>query len=64
MNVDLPCKEGAVEFGRITTTGKVAIYTAPGINAPAGITAGPDGTVWFADNGNNSIGRITTTVTP
>jgi streptogramin lyase len=29
-----------------------------------GITVGPDGALWFANNGNNSIGRITTAVTP
>jgi virginiamycin B lyase len=25
-----------------------------------GITAGPDGALWFANSANNSIGRITT----
>jgi virginiamycin B lyase len=27
---------------------------------PAGITAGPDGHIWFADYGNNAVGRIST----
>jgi virginiamycin B lyase len=53
---------GAV--GRITTAGKVTSYTAAGIDTPVGITAGPDGALWFADKANNSIGRITTAVTP
>jgi streptogramin lyase len=30
---------------------------------PEGITAGPDGALWFTNAGNNSIGRITTTGT-
>jgi streptogramin lyase len=29
-----------------------------------GITAGPDGALWFANLFNESIGRITTAVTP
>ncbi len=32
-----------------------------GISDPAGIVAGPDGALWFTNNRNNSIGRITTT---
>jgi virginiamycin B lyase len=32
----------------------------PGSN-PAGITAGPDGALWFTETGANKIGRITTT---
>ena len=31
-----------------------------GNDAPYGITAGPDGALWFTNAGNNSIGRITT----
>jgi hypothetical protein len=31
-----------------------------GISGPVGITAGRDGALWFINNGNNSIGRITT----
>ena len=29
------------------------------LRAPYGITAGPDGNLWFTNSGNNSIGRIT-----
>ena len=32
----------------------------PGIDQPDGITAGPDGALWFTNDANNSIGRITT----
>jgi virginiamycin B lyase len=49
-------------LGSASGVGHVKIF--PGISIPGGITAGPDGALWFTDNGNNSIGRITTTVTP
>ena len=55
-------------IGRITTGGKVTIYTDTGIKGPFGITAGPDGAMWFTDNGKHgggdSIGRIATRSTP
>ena len=47
-------------IGRITTAGVVTNYTGTGINAPQGITVGPDGALWFTNESNNSIGRITT----
>src|SRR5260370_760921 len=31
-----------------------------GSSFPQGITAGPDGALWFTENGSNKIGRITT----
>ncbi len=37
----------------------VSNYTNPGIFGPWGITAGPDGALWFT-NSSNRIGRITT----
>jgi len=36
-------------------------YTGPGITGPWGITAGPDGALWFTNRTGNTIGRITTT---
>ncbi len=33
------------------------------VSSPAGITAGPDGALWFTNFGGDSIGRITTTGT-
>ena len=42
-------------------TGAVTNYTGTGIDQPLGITAGPDGALWFTNQGNDSIGRITTT---
>jgi virginiamycin B lyase len=52
--------------GRITTTGTVTTYTGTGIDSPDGITAGPDGALWFTNeyggsDGVGSIGQITTT---
>jgi virginiamycin B lyase len=51
-------------IGRMTTAGRFTAYFNSRIATPAGITAGPDGALWFTDNGDNTIGRITTTVTP
>ena len=44
------------------SAGHVRIF--PGIAVPRQITAGPDGALWFTNTFNNTIGRITTTVTP
>jgi virginiamycin B lyase len=38
----------------------VTIFKRSGISFPAAITAGSDGALWFTNDGNNSIGRITT----
>jgi virginiamycin B lyase len=46
-------------IGRITTTGQVTTYPAPGAHSPFSIIAGPDGAMWFT-MGNGHIGRITT----
>ena len=36
-------------------------YPVPSANSfPCGITAGPDGALWFTESGTNQIGRITT----
>jgi streptogramin lyase len=42
------------------STPVVTNYTGTGISNPNGVTAGPDGALWFTNYGNNSIGRITT----
>ncbi len=39
--------------------GVVSNFTGIGIINPDGVAAGPDGNMWFTNNGNNSIGRIT-----
>ncbi len=44
-------------IGRITTSGQVTTYTAPGISSPAVITHCLGGTLWFTNNTGASIGR-------
>ena len=38
----------------------VSNYTDPTISRPDFVTTGPDGALWFTNNGNSSIGRIST----
>lgn len=45
--------------GRITPSGTVTLFPVPSGGAPDGMTAGPDGNVWFVDNTMLQIGRIT-----
>ena len=40
--------------------GRLSNFTGTGIDDATGITAGPDGALWFANYGNSSIGRIDT----
>lgn len=50
-------------IGRITTDGTVTTFPVPdtaGENYAWDITAGPDGALWFTEDGLNRIGRITT----
>lgn len=51
-------------IGRITTKGQVTSYAVPGMGSGSDIAAGPDGAMWFTDAATNTIGRITTSVTP
>ena len=44
-------QHGNNSIGRITTTGTVTNYTGTGINDPHGIAAGPDGALWFTNDG-------------
>lgn len=50
---------GGGSIGRIDTKGKVTIYEDASIDFPEDITVGPDGALWFTNDGD-SIGRITT----
>ena len=55
-------------IGRITTAGVITDFHAPSVIYPGGITAGPDGALWFTNTGGSSatdkgsIGRITSGV--
>ena len=37
------------------TVGQVSNFPGGGTSAPYGVTAGPNGSLWFANSGNNSI---------
>lgn len=57
-----PAAGGAGKIGRITPTGAVTEFPLPTPNSfPLGVTAAPDGNVWFTESGAaaNKIGRIT-----
>ena len=67
---DIPTKggtgNGKISIGRITTAGVITEYPLPtaqslpiGEASPSGITAGPDGALWFTEFYGNNIGRIT-----
>ena len=50
-------------IGEITTSGQCSNFGSSLINDPTGITAGPDGALWFTNFGSStgdSIGEITT----
>jgi virginiamycin B lyase len=49
------------KIGRVTTSGTFTAFPVPTPNsAPVGITAGPDGVLWFTEGDANKIGRVTT----
>ncbi len=50
-----------VTFTATVTGPSVTYNTGAGIFGPRGIAAGPDGALWFTNQGTNSIGRISTT---
>ena len=50
--------------GRASRRWGLVRYQHAGIDTPQEITAGPDGALWFTNYASNSIGRITTAVTP
>jgi virginiamycin B lyase len=39
--------------------GDVTTFAGSGINEPGGLTLGPDGALWFTNQRDNTIGRIT-----
>jgi len=61
LNEDGTFTETQASIGRITTSGSVTNYIDPSVDAePTDIITGPDGALWFTNEGSNSIGRITT----
>jgi streptogramin lyase len=52
-------EQGGNRIGQITTDGVVFEYAIPtAASMPIGVTQGPDGAVWFAENATNKIGRL------
>ena len=52
---------GRVRIGRITPDGVIKEFPLPlAGSGPYGITPGPDGSIWFTENGGGRIGRIST----
>jgi streptogramin lyase len=49
--------DGTIEIGQITE------YSLPSGSGPTGVTAGPDGNLWFTDFSTNKVGKITTSGT-
>jgi streptogramin lyase len=47
------------KIGRITPSGTITEYPIPTSQSDLwGITAGPDGNLWFTEGNGNKIGRI------
>lgn len=55
----LPAAVPALAAGKGTVVEYAGPQTAP-LGEPSGITVAPDGSLWFAQTHNNTIGRITT----
>lgn len=53
----------SIGIGRMTPTGQTTLFPLPQgrMPTPYGITAGPDGALWFSDFQGTVVGRITTT---
>jgi streptogramin lyase len=58
---NLPAASGSNAIEKMSSTGTVThSYTDTSLSEPVAIAVGSDGDLWFVNNGNNSIGRITT----
>ncbi len=54
-----PCLYAYQHIGRITPQGLITEFPTPTKDAvPFGMTAGPDGNVWFTEFSGNNIGRV------
>src|SRR5204863_8323789 len=51
---------GPTTVGKVTPDGAITEFLLPSGTYPGGITAGPDGNLWFTEQGPNKIARITT----
>lgn len=46
-------------IGRLDPSGHITEFALPAHSAPASIVAGPDGNMWFFDDGTHTVGKIT-----
>jgi virginiamycin B lyase len=54
-----PRNVGGNKIGRITMTGRIRQFRVPTESSePSAIAAGPQGTIWFAEQAGNKLGRI------
>jgi YD repeat-containing protein len=51
------------KIGKITTSGSITEYALPNNSRPKGMTAGPEGSLWFTDSESNKVGKISTSGT-
>jgi len=52
---------GPNAIGKMTPEGKLTVYQIPTKGSRAlGITAGPDGNIWFVEEDGNKVGKIST----
>src|SRR5262249_18514611 len=47
-------------IGRLTVGGQYTEYALDPHSEPSGVAVGPDGALWFTEEGANKIGRMTT----
>ena len=60
-NKSLSMPGSASKIGRVATDGTITEFVLPTATSfPSGITAGPDGAMWFVETNSSKIGRITT----
>src|SRR5260370_38884686 len=60
VSVSLWVVVGLAEHARAPAPTGIEFNTPTTDSVPTGITAGPDGALWFSEDLNNKIGRITT----
>jgi virginiamycin B lyase len=48
----------ADQIGRMSTTGVLTTFAAPGGSNPTGIVTGPDGNIWYTEYTGTKIGRL------
>jgi streptogramin lyase len=62
--VSTPGEAASSPTAKVVAAGAITgSYSLPAGSSPKGITAGPDGKLWFTDEGSDKIGKITTTGT-